>query len=71
MIEVDLRIHHEMFRRAWLTVVGTRKGLAIEESRALWEKEFGCKMIAAKGNLFDTAVFENEADYTAFMLKWS
>lgn len=71
MIEVDLKIHHEMFRQAWHSVVGVQKGLPIEESRKLWEKEFGCKMIADKGNLFVKAVFENEADYTAFMLKWS
>lgn len=71
MIEVDLKIHHEMFRRAWLTVVGAQKGLPIEESNKLWEKEFGCKMITGKGNLFETAVFENEADYTAFVLRWT
>ena len=71
MIEVDLKIHHEMFRRAWLNVVGAQKGLPIEESRKLWEKEFGCKMITDEGNLFVKAVFENEADYSDFLLRWS
>jgi hypothetical protein len=70
MIEVDLRKHHEMFRRAWLGVVGEQKGLPLEESKRRWEQEFGCKMITGKGNLFVTAVFENNKDYSAFLLRW-
>lgn len=71
MIEVDLRKHHEMFRRAWLGVVGAQKGLPFEESKKRWEQEFGCKMFTDKGNLFVKAVFENDEDYTAFVLRWA
>ena len=73
MIEVDLRVHNPMFRRAWLATLGPRSGISTEESLELWKNTFGCRMIGLteKGETrWVTAVFDRDEDYTAFLLKW-
>ena len=70
MIEVNLKQHHSMFRRAWRGTLGVQS-LGLEESRQKWLQEFGCKMVEDKDNKFVTAVFEHDEDYTAFLLRWS
>lgn len=70
MIEVDLLKRNKMFLNAWRETVGIKSGISIEESNQLWLEHFGCKMIS-KGGVFVTAVFEREADYTAFLLRWA
>ena len=71
MIEVDLRKHHPMFRRAWQSIVGFVKDLTVDESRRVWKETFGCDMITDKDHKFVTAVFERDEDYTAFLLRWA
>lgn len=70
MIEVDLRKNHPMFRRAWQSIVGYQN-INIDQSREVWLREFGCKMIEDDSYKFVTAVFDREEDYTAFVLRWT
>ena len=74
MIGVAIPENIDMFRRAWSTVVvpkyHTNADTSVEESQRIWLEEFGCRMIY--GNIgFLTAEFDHEADYTAFVLRWS
>jgi hypothetical protein len=68
-MKVDLKKHHSIFRRAWLSQVGTQT-LTLEESRKVWDREFGCVMHADDSNKFVTAEFASEQDYSAFLLRW-
>lgn len=74
MIVVSVPDNIDMFRRAWTTVAvpkyHTDKSTGVAESQQIWLKEFGCRMIFGKFG-FLTAEFDNEADYTAFLLRWT
>ena len=68
-MKVDLKKHHAMFRRAWLSQVGVQI-LTLEESREIWKREFGCVMHTDESDKFVTAEFASDEDYSAFLLKW-
>lgn len=74
MIGVNIPENIDMFRHAWTTIVvpkyHTNENTSVEDSQHIWLKEFGCRMIYGTSG-FLTAEFDNEADYVAFLLRWS
>jgi hypothetical protein len=74
MIGITVPENIDMFRRAWTTVAVPKycpnRDTSVAESQRIWLEEFGCRMIFGKTG-FLTAEFDNEADYTAFILRWS
>lgn len=43
----------------------------VEKATAIWFKEFNIVMITNAAGLFTEAEFDNEADASVFILKWS
>ena len=74
MIDLTIRNNLEMFRRAWAEQVvpkyNTGPNTTVEESQRLWLEEFKCEMTYGKSG-FVTAKFNNDEDYTWFMLRWT
>lgn len=76
MITVDLTVREnfDMFRQAWADTAMTKytptNGISVEESQKIWLKEFGCRMIYGKSG-FVAAEFDDDTEWTAFVLRWS
>lgn len=76
MITVDLTVREnfDMFRRAWsetaMPKYTPRNGISVEESQQIWFEEFRCNMIYGLSG-FVAAEFDNDAEWTAFVLRWS
>lgn len=73
-MKIDLTVskNASMFRRAWDEVVPTDTKVnitSIEESKQVWLEEFGCRMTSDTVGFY-LAEFDNEEDYTAFLLRW-
>lgn len=76
MITIDLTVREnfDMFRRAWTTTAMPKykptNGMGVTESQRIWLKEFGCRMIYGKSG-FVAAEFDDDAEWTAFVLRWA
>lgn len=76
MITVDLTVREnfDMFRRAWTDIAmpkyHPRNGMGVAESQRIWLAEFKCRMIYGKSS-FVAAEFDEDAEWTAFVLRWS
>lgn len=76
MITVDLTVREnfDMFRRAWSETAMPKytptNGISVDESQRIWFEEFRCRMIYGLSG-FVAAEFDDDAEWTAFVLKWS